>query len=104
MLTLRNELKKHSKTLEFFKDLPVDLKKHIQSFYISVLPTLRCPCCQQCHYPLYCYHYCKRACYALVLKKLIKKEQDDQDWLQEMKENLSDSEPERLIPRLTNTL
>jgi len=75
MNVLRRELKGHANILMFFKSLPLDLKKYTQTFYRSQIPTLRCPCCQKCHYPLYCYHYCKRACYALALKSLVISEQ-----------------------------
>ena len=71
MNVLRKELHDHKELLNSFKKLPQDLKVYIQSFYKSSLPTLRCPCCQKYHYPLYCYHYCKRACYALALKRLV---------------------------------
>ena len=38
MLTLRNELKEHLKILEFFKDLPVDLKNiyKVSTFHSSL--------------------------------------------------------------------
>ena len=61
----------------------MDLRKYTRTFYHSVLPSLKCPCCQKCHYPLYCYHYCKRACYAKVLMNLVINESfyEDQELL-----------------------
>ena len=82
MNILRRELQEHAAILKFFKSLPVDLRKYIRTFYHSVLPSLKCPCCQKCHYPLYCYHYCKRACYAMALRNLVIKERfyEGQEW------------------------
>ena len=76
MNVLRRELKAHADILKFFKGLPVDVKRYTQTFYRSSFPSLRCPCCQKCHYPIYCYHYCKRACYALTLKRLVLNEHE----------------------------
>ena len=71
MNTLCRELKDHTEILKFFSALPRDLKIYTQSFYRSELPKLRCPCCQNLHYPIYCYHYCKRSCYVLALERLV---------------------------------
>ena len=71
MNILRRELRDHTDILKSFSALPHDLKIYIQTFYRSKLPKLHCPCCQNLHYPIYCYHYCKRSCYLLALERLV---------------------------------
>jgi hypothetical protein len=80
MNNLSRELKAHAEILEFFKGLPCDLKKHTLSFHQSKLPSVRCPCCQLLHYPLFCYHYCKHNCYSIALKQLVLHEHDYFFW------------------------
>mgnify|MGYP000335168726 CR=1 FL=1 len=71
MNTLEQELAEHAKVLESFKDLPVDLKKEIRSYFHSVRPDSVCPVCKRLHYPFFCNHYCQPECLAKALKKML---------------------------------
>ena len=45
MNIMRSELMEHTKLLKYFANLPLDLRKYIQNFYKSTLPTITCPYC-----------------------------------------------------------
>ena len=57
MNILRRELREHEKILRFFKSLPVDLRKHTQTFYTSCRPLGVCPECLTYSWPTFCSHY-----------------------------------------------
>ena len=80
MNLVTSELAEHMKILDAFRELPADLKRLIQTFYVSTCPSNLCRFCQWSVVPPYwsiqpiCYHcFCphflpgskKRVCYPL---------------------------------------
>jgi len=59
---LVSELQEHRKLLDAFRELPADLKRLVQTFYVSAFPTNLCKFCQWRVTPPYwsarpiCYH------------------------------------------------
>ncbi len=53
---LESELMEHKKLLGFFKPLPSDIKKLIQSFHRSRRPVLSCHECNKHYYQMCCFN------------------------------------------------
>ena len=53
---LQSELTEHKKILTFFRELPVDLRKMIQTFHKSKRPVLACHECDKRYYQICCFH------------------------------------------------
>ena len=53
---LESELMEHEKILKFFKKLPVDLRKHVQTFHVSKRPVMACHTCNKRFYQITCFH------------------------------------------------
>ncbi len=53
---LESELMEHTKTLVFFKNLPTDLRKYVQTFHQSRRPVLAYHQCDKHYYQVSCFH------------------------------------------------